>query len=177
MLSLPMRQNNIAAFNTFLDELIKEKVVIEVLTRGKTKSLTIGEIKDSIPRRIDFLYTAPDEYAFATLYFTGSKAFNTVMRQRALDMGYTLNEHGLSVMKSGKKRRKKLTLIFLLKSLYLNFLGMKYKEPKQREGYKSVELLDKKKEEPKEEDDDKVEKSPSKESSTKKKCLIIKPLK
>ena len=160
-------QNNIAAFNTFLDELIKEKVVIEVLTRGKTKSLTIGEIKDSIPRRIDFLYTAPDEYAFATLYFTGSKAFNTVMRQRALDMGYTLNEHGLSVMKSGKKGEK-VDIDFPTEKSIFEFLGMKYKEPKQREGYKSVELLDKKKEEPKEEDDDKVEKSPSKESSPKK---------
>ena len=160
-------QNNITAFNNFLDELIKEKVVIEVLTRGKTKSLTIGEIKDSIPRRIDFLYTAPDEYAFATLYFTGSKAFNTVMRQRALDMGYTLNEHGLSVMKSGKKGEK-VDIDFPTEKSIFEFLGMKYKEPKQREGYKSVELLDKKKEEPKEEDDDKVEKSPSKESSPKK---------
>jgi len=160
-------QNNIAAFNNFLDELIKQKIVIEVLTRGKTKSLTIGEIKDSIPRRIDFLYTAPDEYAFATLYFTGSKAFNTVMRQRALDMGYTLNEHGLSVMKSGKKGEK-VDIDFPTEMSIFEFLGMKYKEPKQREGYKSVELLDKKKEETKEEDDDKVEKSPSKESSPKK---------
>lgn len=161
------KENNISAFNNFLDELIKEKVVIEVLTRGKTKSLTIGEIKDSIPRRIDFLYTAPDEYAFATLYFTGSKAFNTVMRQRALDMGYTLNEHGLSVMKSGKKGEK-VDIDFPTEMSIFEFLGMKYKEPKQREGYKSVELLDKKKEETKEEDDDKVEKSPSKESSPKK---------
>ena len=47
---------------------------------------------------IDFLYTKPNEYAFATLYFTGSKAFNTVMRQRAQDLGYTLNEHDLSKM-------------------------------------------------------------------------------
>ena len=58
---------------------------------------------NSIPRRIDFLYADPKEYAFATLYFTGSKAFNTVMRQRALDLGYTLNEHGLSNMEGGKK--------------------------------------------------------------------------
>lgn len=161
------QENDIQSFNKFLDALIKEGVVIEVLTRGKTKSLTIGEIKDSIPRRIDFLYTAPDEYAFATLYFTGSKAFNTVMRQRALDMSYTLNEHGLSVMKSGKKGEK-IDIDFSTEKSIFEFLGMKYKEPKQREGYKSVELLDKKKEETKEEDDDKVEKSPSKESSPKK---------
>ena len=70
-------ENNMESFNKFLDELVKEKIIVEVLTRGKVKSLTIGEIKDSIPRRIDFLYSPPNEYVFATLYFTGSKAFNT----------------------------------------------------------------------------------------------------
>ena len=40
---------------------------------------------------------------FAILYFTGSKEFNTVMRQRALTLGYSLNEHGLSEMKDGVK--------------------------------------------------------------------------
>jgi len=161
-------ENNITAFDNFLDELIKEKIVIEVLTRGKTKSLTIGEIKDSIPRRIDFLYTPPDEYAFATLYFTGSKAFNTVMRQRALDMGYTLNEHGFSVMKSGKKGEK-VDIEFPSEKSIFEFLGMKYKEPKQREGYKSVELLDKTEEMTKkqEENNSSKEKSPKKVSNNK----------
>lgn len=157
------QENDIEAFNKFLDALIKDRIVIEVLTRGKTKSLTIGEIKDSIPRRIDFLYTPPTEYAFATLYFTGSKAFNTVMRQRALDMGYTLNEHGLSLMKSGKKGEK-VDIEFPNEQSIFEFLGMKYKEPKQREGYKSVELLDKKESTPKEE---KVDKSPKKVSNNK----------
>ena len=134
-------ENNIDAFNKFLDKLISEKVVIEVLTRGKTKSLTIGELDGSIPRRIDFLYTNPTEYAFAVLYFTGSKAFNTVMRQRALDMGYTLNEHGLSKMVSGKKGDK-IDIEFTDEKSIFDFLGMKYKEPNEREGYKSVELID-----------------------------------
>jgi len=164
-------ENNIDSFNNFLDALIKDGIVIEVLTRGKTKSLTIGEIKDSIPRRIDFLYTPPTEYAFATLYFTGSKAFNTVMRQRALDMGYTLNEHGLSLMKSGKKGEK-VDIEFPTEKSIFEFLGMKYKEPKQREGYKSVELVDK--DETKEEEqnetkeEEQEEKPPSKEKLPKK---------
>ena len=136
-------QNNIAVFNLFLDKLIANKVIIEVLTRGKTKSLTIGQMPNSIPRRIDFLYTDPKEYAFATLYFTGSKAFNTVMRQRALDLGYTLNEHGLSKMEGGKKGEA-VDVHFPTEQSIFEFLGMKYKEPKMREGYKSVELLDKK---------------------------------
>ena len=132
--------NNVDVFNKFLDKLVEEKIIIEVLTRGKTKSLTIGQLPNSIPRRLDFLYTSPNEYAFATLYFTGSKAFNTVMRQRALDMGYSLNEHGFSKMSSGKKGEKLETLFPTEQSIF-EFLHMKYKEPVQREGYKSVELL------------------------------------
>jgi len=159
-------ENNIDSFNKFLDALIKDGIVIEVLTRGKTKSLTIGEIKNSIPRRIDFLYTPPTEYAFATLYFTGSKAFNTVMRQRALDMGYTLNEHGLSIMKSGKKGEK-VDIEFPNEKSIFEFLGMKYKEPKQREGYKSVELVDKSKEVTVDDKPTSKEKSPKKVSNNK----------
>lgn len=133
-------ENNIDAFNKFLDKLIKENILVEVLTRGKVKSLTIGKLPSSIPRRLDFLYTPPDEYAFAILYFTGSKAFNTVMRQRALDLGYSLNEHGLTKMESGKKQEK-VNILFPNEESIFKFLGMKYKEPSEREGYKSVELL------------------------------------
>jgi len=134
-------ENNIDVFNKFLDRLIQDRIIIEVLTRGKTKSLTIGELQGSIPRRLDFLYTPPSEYAFAVLYFTGSKAFNTVMRQRALDMGYSLNEHGFTKMNAGKKGEK-VNIEFPTERSIFDFLGMKYKEPKEREGYKSVELLE-----------------------------------
>ena len=47
-------------------------------------------------RRIDILYTRPDQYPFAILYsFTGSKEFNQKMRQHANEQGFTLNEHGI----------------------------------------------------------------------------------
>jgi len=160
-------QNNVSVFNDFLDKLIKEKVVTEVLTRGKTKSLTIGEIPGSIPRRLDFLYTAPKEYSFATLYFTGSKAFNIVMRQRALDVGLTLNEHGLFKMTAGKKGEA-VDIDFPTEESIFEFLGMKYKEPKQREGYKSVELLETKDgEKIEEEKNDKSEEEVKKTSKNK----------
>ena len=129
--------NNIAAFNDFLNALIKEKIVIEVLSRGKIKSLTIGQLPGQTPRRIDFLYSPPDEYAFAILYFTGSKAFNTVMRNRALKHGYTLNEHGLSVMKAGKKGEK-ISIHFPDERSIFNFLNMVYKEPNERKDGRAV---------------------------------------
>ena len=46
-------------------------------------------------RRIDIMYTKPDEYPFAILYFTGSGDFNQRMRADALKLGYTMNEYSL----------------------------------------------------------------------------------
>ena len=89
-------------FKDFLDKLIDKKMLLEILSRGKVKSLTIGKLDDDHPaRRLDFLYSPPDEYAFAILYFTGSKYFNTFMRRRALEIGYSLNEHGFYKMIDG----------------------------------------------------------------------------
>ena len=132
--------DNKKTFDILLDKMVKEKIVVEVLTRGKTKSLTIGQLEDKTPRRLDFLYTSPDEYAFATLYFTGSKAFNTVMRLRALKLGYTLNEHGLSEYKSGKKGNK-IDFVPKNEEEIFTFLKMKYKEPKDRIDARSVEPI------------------------------------
>jgi DNA polymerase/3'-5' exonuclease PolX len=60
---------------------------------------------DSV-RRVDFLYTNPEEFPFAILYFTGSKIFNTVMRHIALEKGYSMNEHGMYKMEEKKKGDK-----------------------------------------------------------------------
>lgn len=45
--------------------------------------------------RIDIRLVDPNSYAAALMYFTGSQRFNILMRQRAIDMGVTLNEYGL----------------------------------------------------------------------------------
>ncbi len=133
------KQNNISVFNDFLDRLIEKKIVIEVLSRGNKKSLAISQIKNSIPRRIDFLYAPPEEYSFATLYFTGSALFNTVMRQHALRLGYTMNEHGLYKMEN-KVKMDKVDILFPNEKSIFDFLGLVYKEPKNRIDGKSLEI-------------------------------------
>lgn len=92
-IDLIITSKNDRVFKQFIDELLAEKVIVEVLSRGKTKCLVITKLGSKHARRVDFLYTNPEEYPFAVLYFTGSKAFNTVMRGHVLKMGYTLNEH------------------------------------------------------------------------------------
>ncbi len=134
------KDNNNKILGAFLDKLKEDKIIIEILSKGKTKSLTIGQLPGKIPRRLDFMYSPPDQYAFALLYFTGSKIFNTLQRQRALHLGYTLNEHGFHKMTQGKKGEKVMQNFPTERSIF-DFLGMEYREPSERINSKSVKIL------------------------------------
>ena len=125
-------------FKSFMDKLIEQNIIIEVLSRGTTKSLVVTKMPNySTARRVDFLYTSPEEYPFAVLYFTGSKNFNTVMRGRALAMGYSLNEHGMYKM-TDKKKGDKVEHAFPDEESIFDFLKMEYKEPKNRIDQRSI---------------------------------------
>ena len=119
-------------FVNFIDELIKEKIILEILSRGPTKCLVIAKLPTSdTARRVDFLYTTPEEYPFSVLYFTGSKIFNTVMRHEALQKGLTMNEHGLYKME-GKKKGAKVDAIFKDEKDIFDYLNLVYKSPLER---------------------------------------------
>jgi len=104
--------NNKIVFENFIKKLQTKKVLLEILSKGETKSLTIGKLPNttSTPRRIDFLYAPPEDYPFALLYFTGSKEFNTAMRQHALNVDLTLSEHGFYKLlkKSNQTKESKI---------------------------------------------------------------------
>ncbi len=65
--------------------------VADLVVSGATKTsfLTPGGLQ------IDVRVVAPDQFGAATLYFTGSKAHNIALRQRAIDRNMLLNEYGL----------------------------------------------------------------------------------
>jgi NAD-dependent DNA ligase len=133
--------NSGAIYKAFIDELIKQKIILNVLSRGVSKTLVIAKLPGkSVARRVDFLYSPPDEFPFAILYFTGSKAFNTVMRNRALAMGYTLNEHGLSIMEN-KVKGAKIEQPFADEKAIFDFLKMAYKTPVERVDGRAVVAL------------------------------------
>ena len=93
-----------SVFHRVLDSLISKKIIIEVLSRGDTKSLVIAKLTPrSKARRVDFMFTTKVEYPFAIMYFTGSKDFNTAMRRHALRMGLSMNEHGFTNKDSQQK--------------------------------------------------------------------------
>ncbi len=132
--------DNISFLSKFLEESKKRGVVVETLSQGPIKSLTIACLpgKDTYFRRVDFLYSPPNEYYFAILYFTGSKWFNTAMRQRALDLGYSLNEHGFTNKENGNK----VEINVSSEKDIFTFLKMSYKAPEERIDCNSVECLD-----------------------------------
>lgn len=67
--------------------------------RHATQVIGHGTTKTSILTRsgiqVDVRAVTPEQFGAATLYFTGSKAHNIALRQRAMDRGWLLNEYGL----------------------------------------------------------------------------------
>lgn len=75
-------------------------VVSEVLARGDTKTSVLTQTGLQIDLRVVTLA----QFGAAILYFTGSRAHNIKLRQRALQRGLTLNEYGLIDTESGEVR-------------------------------------------------------------------------
>ena len=120
-------------FSTFIDKLKATGILLEILSYGKTKCLVIAKLPNKEKaRRVDFMYTNPDEFPFAILYFTGSKAFNTVMRGEALKQGMSLNEHGLYKKQAGKEKENKVAQTFSTEADVFKYLKLQYKEPMER---------------------------------------------
>jgi len=72
--------------------------VSEVLAKGETKS----SVLTSSGIQVDLRVVKPEQFGAAIMYFTGSKAHNIKLRQRAIGRGWLLNEYGLSVTDTGE---------------------------------------------------------------------------
>ena len=136
--------NNKKVFVKFIEKLHSKNILLEILSSGETKSLTIGKLltNTAIPRRLDFLYAPQEDYPFTLLYFTGSKEFNTAMRQHSLNVNLTLSEHGFyKVSNVSKLKQEKIqNLLFKTEKDIFDFLCMEYKEPQDRHNEHSVIL-------------------------------------
>ena len=138
---LSHKENDQTVYSEFIKNITESNILIEKLSSGKIKTMGIIQLPTKPARRLDILYSPPHEYAFAVLYFTGSKMFNIGMRRHALSMGLSLNEHGLTEVKS----KKKLELAMKLEKDIFSFLGLQYVEPTNRIGIKDVVKLKKRK--------------------------------
>ena len=87
----------------------------------------------SLHRRIDVLWIPYEEYPFALLYFTGSGFFNIQMRKVALDLGYSLNEHGLFPIDPETKAITGPSVRVNTERDVFRVLRMKYRTPPERD--------------------------------------------
>jgi DNA polymerase (family X) len=77
-----------------------------LLFPGLMEIIAQGENKLSFRHRngmqVDVRFLPPESFGAAMQYFTGSKAHNVALRQRALKMGFTLNEYSLADLETEK---------------------------------------------------------------------------
>jgi len=81
-----------------IDHIIKLPGLMEIIARGENK--VSFRLRGGM--QVDVRFLPPDSFGAAMQYFTGSKAHNVALRQRALKMGYTLNEYSLATLENEK---------------------------------------------------------------------------
>lgn len=75
-----------------IEHIIKLPGLMEIIARGDNK--VSFRLRGGM--QVDVRFLAPESFGAAMQYFTGSKAHNVALRQRALKMGYTLSEYSLA---------------------------------------------------------------------------------
>ena len=81
-----------------IDHIIKLPGLMEIIARGENKV----SFRMRGGMQVDVRFLAPESFGAAMQYFTGSKAHNVALRQRALKMGYTLSEYSLARLEDEK---------------------------------------------------------------------------
>jgi DNA polymerase (family X) len=72
--------------------------LMDMISRGDNK--VSFRLRNAM--QVDVRLLPPESFGAAMQYFTGSKAHNVALRQRALKMGYTLNEYSLADLQTEK---------------------------------------------------------------------------
>ena len=86
-----------------IEHIIKLPGLMEIIARGENK--VSFRLRGGM--QVDVRLLPPDSFGAAMQYFTGSKAHNVTLRQRALKMGYTLSEYSLARLDDKSRSREK----------------------------------------------------------------------
>lgn len=123
-----------------MDRVRNHDEVNEIVVSGDTKTsfLTTAGLQ------VDVRVVAPEQFGATTLYFTGSKAHNIELRQRAMDRGLVLNEYGLFEAAldddgSPTKQAGDVVVASRSESDVYDSLGLEFVEPPMREATGEVE--------------------------------------
>jgi len=107
--------------------------ILETIARGENKV----SFKLRSGMQVDVRLLAPESFGAALCYFTGSKAHNIALRQRALKLGYTLSEYSLARLKDEKPVAGQTE-----EEIYSK-LGLDFIPPEMRENCGEIELAEK----------------------------------
>jgi DNA polymerase (family X) len=113
-----------------IDYVAKYPPIMDVIARGDNK--ISFHLRDGL--QVDVRLLPPDSFGAAMQYFTGSKAHNVALRQRALKMGYTLNEYSLATLEGEKPVAGKTE-----EEIYAK-LKLDYIPPEMRENLGEIDL-------------------------------------
>lgn len=104
--------------------------VREVVSAGRAKITFVHQSGQTI----DVEMLPPRQYGSLLLHFTGSKNFNVQLRKLALTRGYSLSEHGLKSVRTGRLKT------FPSEAELLKFLRLDFIPPEMREDQGEIEL-------------------------------------
>lgn len=74
---------------------VLQPVIVGILAQGSMKMMAVIKLDGNLARRIDIRLFDKSCYPYALLHSTGSKDFNVLMRNRAIELGYKLSEYSL----------------------------------------------------------------------------------
>ncbi|MDX2111065.1 MAG: DNA polymerase/3'-5' exonuclease PolX [Verrucomicrobiota bacterium] len=109
--------------------------VTEVTARGETKS----SVRLTGGLQADLRVVPPAQFASALHHFTGSKAHNVKLRQRALTRGWSLSEWGISPKDESSTA---LAPMVQDEAALFKFLDLHYIPPELREGIDEIETAE-----------------------------------
>ncbi|MDZ4289650.1 MAG: DNA polymerase/3'-5' exonuclease PolX, partial [Prosthecobacter sp.] len=109
-----------------IQHFVQLPVVAKIIAQGGTKA----SVHTATGLQCDLRAVASREFPFALVYFTGSKEHNVVLRQRALDRGWSLNEYAFTPVEG--KEAPPVPPVHDEAEIY-RALGMDYIEPELRE--------------------------------------------
>ena len=115
-----------------LSKIVAYPQLQELIARGENK--VSFRLRNGM--QVDVRLLPPDSFGGAMLYFTGSKSHNILLRQRALKMGYTLNEYDLARLKDEKRVAGKTE-----EEIYAK-LDLDYIPPELREAHGEIEAAE-----------------------------------
>ena len=116
-----------------IEHVAKYPPLVDIIARGDNK--ISFHLRDGM--QVDVRLLPPESFGAAMQYFTGSKAHNVTLRQRALKMGYTLNEYTLATLEGEKPVAGKTE-----EEIYAK-LKLDYIPPEMRENLGEIDLAEK----------------------------------